>query len=216
MLDTVLSPAKSLFAFRRVEVFDPRFSLTLSSVVCGLCVLFSALLGPASTIVFLPAAVAVCWYVSRTDAHRLNCVSLYLENPVLTHLDVQDDKVTADLLISKGSVARLGRTLGRRAPLAVKPGRRNLPILLATPTAKAAWVESGKLLYLESKELRGALSTILTGDELTVEVLVGSRPDRPPTILGTYIHSSAGSVQTWLPPLHPVLPLDSIVPNYPR
>jgi hypothetical protein len=113
-------------------------------------------------------------------------------------------------------VARLGRNLSRVSPISVKPGLRTVPLLLASKSDSVSWVESGRLLRLDTEEFRGAVSSVLGGEGLALELIIGSRPSRRPTVLGTHLSSKTGSVQSWAPGLRPVLHRGEFVPNYPR
>lgn len=209
-------PEKSKFAFRRVEVFDPKFSIGLALVIAAACIALGAAGDFPLPFIAILVAVIGFWAINRSDTRRPSCVSVRLDASMIQDVDILDHKITAKVWVGSGSVARLGRALGRSAQLPLRPGLRELPILLVDHGSASAWVESGKLLHLNLDEVRGALSVVLSGSDLTLELLVGMLPGSRPTLLGTLLSSREGSIQSWSPGLRPVLPLDPVVPSFPR
>lgn len=189
--------------------------MAVGVAVLALCVLASSFLGPAWSVPLIVLSAASFWSIARSDSRKPTCVSLHLDKPVVSRVEVLDDKVVAEVFVSRGTVARLGRHLGRVAPASVQPGLRTVPILLASDRDAVSWVESGRLLRLDPDEFRGAVSSVLGGSDVSVEVLVGSPPGRRPRVLGTHLSSDTGSVQSWSSSLRPVLYRGEFVPNYP-
>lgn len=193
----VFSPSRSMFFFNRVDIFDPVASLRSGVIVATIATILSALLGSPYAYVVLIVSVLSFYKISKIDQKRSACVSLHIQDPDLQSISIDDKEVAAELWVPSGTVARLNRNLRRVDPRPTTPGQRTLPLMLVKDSHNSAWVENNRATILSLEELRGALSVVLKGDDLQLELLYGSRTGTPPKVLGVCIKSTEGCLQTW-------------------
>lgn len=197
------------FMFRSIRVFDPVATMRRGALTAVLSVSLTWLLGPWVGTAALLAAFGVMWKISRSDASKLTCISLQINDPVLRAVNVSDTGIIAEVGFSDGSVARVDRTLRRHLQISATPGVRVLPLVYANGGSTAAWFDHGMVTKLSLDEVRGALSVVLGGADLRLEVLVGSMPSTPPRAVAVCVSSSEGALHSWDEALDPQISLSA-------
>lgn len=187
--------ARPSFLFRTIDVFDPR--KTWLRAALPLPLFWLAWVANWASWGLLLASVGWFWFLSRADARRQTCVLLRFEEVSLKDLHIDDHSAKASLWVASGDVSRLDSSLRRHKPRPIEPGLRSVPVVFAETGGRTVWVESGQVLDLEPDELRGALSVVLSGENLRCELMVAAKPGNKPRPRGVLLESSNGVLQSW-------------------
>lgn len=194
-----------MLGFRRIRVFDPAATMLRAAVAVPAVAAGTAFGGPVVGGGGLFVAVAWFMHLARRDREQPSAVSMRLDAIEIDEIVVADDGITAAVRVGQGSVGRLRYNLRRNGVIALRPGWRRLPLLIAGDDRRYTWVEHGRCVELSAAEALGAASVVLHGVELQLEVLIGGLPSEQPRPLAVGFTSSNGSIQSWDPVIDPVL-----------
>lgn len=187
--------AKQSFLFRTVDVFDPR--KTWLRAALPLTLFWLVWVSNWASWILLLGTVGWFWMLYRADVRRPTCVLLRFEEVSLGDVYITDASAKADLWVASGDVSRLDSSLRRHKPRPIEPGLRSVPVVFSETGGRTVWVESGRVLDLEPEELRGALSVVLSGENLRCELMVAAKPGSKPLPHGVLLESSNGVLQSW-------------------
>lgn len=194
---------RSLFAFRRVSVFDAQSTLRFGALVLGISITTLYLLGPAWGWFVVCLVVGGSFLLARLDRRRPSCISLRLDDVVVDAFQPRGGFLMADVYSDRSSVAKLRRRMHRFDHIYLPPTRRRIPLASLSTGWRAHWRSGDALLDLDAGEIPGALTVVLKGSDLSIELLVGALPDRPSAPLAVRVESSEGAVESWDPLLRP-------------
>lgn len=198
--DTVASVPKTdraAFSFRSVDVFDPRRTWISALAVVPLFALLY--ISPHAGWVVLAVSIAWFFFLAARDAKRQTGVLLRFKSCMLQDIEIDETAALAQIWVDAGDVARVDRTLRRRGPTRLRPGSRVVPLVFGAPSGRTFWIEAGRPIELSGEELRGALSVVLDGGELSCELLVTARTGERPRPRAVMLTSTNGSLQSWDP-----------------
>lgn len=193
----VSKPDRAAFLFRSVDVFDPRRTWISALAVVPLFTLLYV--SPHAGWVVLAASIAWFLHLAARDAKRQTGVLLRFKSCMLQDIEIDESAALAQIWVDAGDVARIDRSLHRRAPSRLQPGSRVVPLVFGAPTGRTFWIEEGRPIELSPEELRGALSVVLDGGELSCELLITARTGQRPRPSAVVLSSTNGSLQSWDP-----------------
>lgn len=191
----VSGKTRAKFSFKVIDVFDP--ARTWRSALMVLPLFSMALFSDAGAWAALGCSVAWFALLAFRDAKRRTGVLLRFKSCMVQDLEIDETAALAQVWVESGDVARLDRGLRRHSPSPLQPGSRVVPLLFGSPSGRTIWFESGRPIELSAEELRGALSVVLSGEDLTCELLVTGRSGEKPKPRGVLVSSSNGVLQSW-------------------
>lgn len=194
---------RSSFRFRRVSIFDAVFTLRLAAVLLVTSLAFLYRLGPTWGVPVVVLVVAGSALLARLDRRRPTCLSVRLDDVVVEDPRLRGGFLMADVYADRSSVAKLRRQLSRFDHIHLPPTRKKMPLACVLPGWRTRWFSEDAVLDLAADEVRGALSVVLRGSDVSIEVLVGSLPGRPSGPLAVRVESSEGAIESWDPLLRP-------------
>lgn len=196
-IESVPKPDRAAFSFRSVDVFDPR--RTWIAALAAVPLLTFLYVSPDADWVVLVVLIAWFFLLAARDAKRQTGVLLRFKSCMVQDIEIDETAALAQIWVDAGDVSRIDRTLHRRAPSHLRPGSRVVPLVFGAPSGRTFWIEAGRPIELSAEELRGALSVVLGGKELSCELLVTARTGERPRPRAVVLTSTNGSLQSWDP-----------------
>ena len=198
------SPRSSMRVTGRLRCFDPVSSLwqCLAVLVSSVVLLFVLPGSTLPTVAAVVAAVLGATLIASRDRRRPMCTSLLLRGCEVLDVVWRDTSLQATVSARAGRVSQVrhGWRLWRSAR--VRPGTRNIPVVVLTRGAQVRWHDGPVEVPLEEDdEILGALSVVTRGDNIQVEAIYGAFPSRRARPLAVRVASSEGAVQSWDPVL---------------
>lgn len=187
-----------MFGLDAVNVFDPSSMMRRAIIAQAIPLVAVWLLGPVAGVAGLVAVLFWLVYLSRTARAAVTAVVVRATD--IEHVALLDATSTnTEVTIRSGVVVRIDRNLRPHSPVRLPPGRRVIQLLLNAPSTRYMWIDASRKVEITHAEAVGALSIVLSGDDVHIDCLVGAVPGNPHRPLAVNTFSSTGSVVSFDP-----------------
>lgn len=189
----------SSFNFRSVKVFDPLKVLQIGVPVLTLAMCVSIWLEGWVPLGLIPI-VGVFSIVLNSWSQRMPlCVSVRLHKPTVGDFYHVEGFIFGDVTVGYSVIGQLRSKLKLRklkyaAGYAVG---RKIPLVGFRGGWEARWNHGQVTLYLSEDEIPGALRAVSKGNNLSIEILVGSMRGENTNTMGVKVQSDEGSIESW-------------------
>jgi len=199
-----MNPNKtSSFDFRSVKVFDPLKVLLIGVPLLTAVIYVSLLIGGWASLALIPVTALFSWLLDHWSRKMPLCLSVKLHGPTVGELYQSEGFVFGEVTMAYSVIGQLRSRLQLRK-LRYAPGYqtdRRIPLAGVEAGWVSRWNHGETTLYLEEDEVPGAICAVSKGDNLSIELLVGTTRGKDTHTMGMKLRSDLGSVESWSPEL---------------
>lgn len=193
----------SSFNFRSVKVFDPLKVLQIGVPVLTLAIYGSIWLGGWVPLSLIPITGVFSIVLNSWSQRMPLCVSVRLHKPVVGDFYHGEGFIFGDVTVGYSVIGQLRSKLKLRK-LEYAPGTtsgRKIPLVGVRGGWETRWNHGQVTLYLSEDEIPGALHAVAKGNNLSIEILIGTMRGENTNTMGVKVQSDEGSIESWSPVL---------------